>query len=95
MRISREREKRKLKITQAEYVEKVLKRSNMSDAKPVNVLLGSYFKLSKAQTLTSEDEKTLMSEMSYASAVGSLIYTMLCKRSNIAQAVGSCQQVYE
>ena len=29
------------------YVEKVLKRFNMSDAKPVNVPLGGHFKLSK------------------------------------------------
>jgi len=47
MRIS-ERKKRLLKISQAEYVEKVLKRFNMSDAKPVNVPLGGHFKLSKA-----------------------------------------------
>jgi len=34
------REKRLLKISQAEYVEKILKRFNMSDAKPVNDPLG-------------------------------------------------------
>ena len=37
-----------LKISQAEYVKKVLKKFNMSDAKPVNVPLESHFKLSKA-----------------------------------------------
>ena len=45
LRISRER-KRSLKISQVEYVE-VLKRFNMSDAKPVNIMLGGHFKLSK------------------------------------------------
>jgi len=60
----------------------------MADAKPVNVPLGGHFKLLEAQTLTIEDEKALMSEVSYASAVGSLMYTMVCTRSDIAQAVG-------
>jgi len=49
MRIIREK-KRLLKISQAEYVEKVLKRFNMLDAKPVNVPLGGHFKLSKAHS---------------------------------------------
>ena len=54
MRINRE--KRLLKISQAEYVE-VLKRFNMADAKSMNVSLGGHFKLSEAQTLMTEDEK--------------------------------------
>ena len=41
-----EREKMLLKISQAKYVEKVQKRFNMADAKPVNVPLGGHFKLS-------------------------------------------------
>ena len=40
MRINRE--KRLLKISQAKYVKKVLKRFNVSDSKPVNVLLGGH-----------------------------------------------------
>ena len=58
-----------LKLSQAEYIEKVLKRFNMEDANPVNIPLGGYFKLSKAQEPTSEDEKILMSNVPYASAV--------------------------
>jgi len=77
-----------LKLSQAKYVEKVLKMFNMSDAKHVNVLLESHFKLSKAQTLTTKDEKALMSKVSYASVVGSLMYARVCMRPDIAQAVG-------
>ena len=76
-----------LKISQAEYVEKVLKRFNISDAKPVNVPLRGHFKLSKAHDPTTEDEKALLLEVSYASAVGSLMYAMVCTRLDIAQAV--------
>jgi len=43
----------------------------MSYAKHVNVPLGSHFNLStKAQTPMTEDKKALMSEVSYASAMG-------------------------
>jgi len=56
----------------------------MSDAKPVNVLLEGHFKLSKAQLLTNEDEKAPMSEVPYTSAVGSLMYAMVCRRPDIA-----------
>jgi len=67
-------------------VKKVLKRFNMAYAKPVNVPLGGHFKLSEAQTPTTEDEKALMSEVPYASVVGSLMYVVT--RPDIAQAVG-------
>jgi len=60
----------------------------MSDAKPVNVPLGGHFKLSKALAPTTENEKALMSEVPYASAVGSLMYAMVCTGPNIAQAMG-------
>ena len=59
----------------------------MSDAKIVNVPLGGHFKLSKAHDPTTEDEKALMSEVPYASAVASLMYSMICTRPDIAQAV--------
>ena len=52
-----EREKRLLKISKAEYVEKVLKRFDIADAKPMNVPLRGHFKLSKEQALTMKNEK--------------------------------------
>ena len=76
-----------LKVSRAEYVKKMLKRFNMVDAKPVNILLEGHFKLSEAKTLTTEDEKALISKVPHASAVGSLTYVMVCTRPNIDQAV--------
>ena len=60
----------------------------MIDVKPVNVPLRGHFKLSKAQTPMTEDQKALMLEVPYASAVGSLIYVIVCTRPDITQAVG-------
>ena len=36
----------------------------------------------------TKDEKAVMSEVSYTSAVGSLKYSMICMRLDIAKAVG-------
>ena len=62
----------------------MLKRFNMSNAKLVNVLFDGHFKPSKAHAPTMEDEKALMSEVSYASTAGNLMYIMVCTRSDIA-----------
>ena len=84
MRISRDRKNRTLKLSQAEYVEKVLNRFNMHAAKPVSTPLASHFKLSKELS----PEKENMSKVPYASAVGSLMYAMVCTRPDIAYSVG-------
>ena len=53
---NQQREKRLLKVSQAEYMKKVLKKFNMTDAKPMNVPLEGYFKLLEVQILMTEDE---------------------------------------
>ena len=47
MRIIRDKANGTLKLSQSEYVKKVLSRFNMNEAKPVSKPLGSHFKLSK------------------------------------------------
>ena len=47
MRIIRDNANGTLKLSQLEYVKKVLSRFNMNEAKPVSTPLGSHFKLSK------------------------------------------------
>ena len=47
MRIIRDKANGTLKLSQSEYVKKVLSRFNMNEAKPVSTPLGSHFKLSK------------------------------------------------
>jgi len=50
--------------------------------------LGTHLKFSKRQSSQTEEEENHMSKVSYASAVGSLMYAMVCTRSDIAHAVG-------
>ncbi|RVW24726.1 Retrovirus-related Pol polyprotein from transposon TNT 1-94 [Vitis vinifera] len=69
----------KLWLSQESYIEKVLDKFNMGKAKPVSSPLGSHLKLSSKQSPSSEKEKEEMRKVPYASAVGSLMYAMVCR----------------
>ncbi|XP_037492286.1 uncharacterized protein LOC119369668 [Jatropha curcas] len=88
MKISRDRKKRKLWLSQEKYIEKVLSRFNMSNAKLVSTPLAGHFKLNLSQCPSSEKEKEEVKRIPYASTVGSLMYAMVCTRPDIAHAVG-------
>ncbi|KAK8921663.1 hypothetical protein KSP39_PZI019972 [Platanthera zijinensis] len=89
MKITRDRSAGQLWLSQSEYVEKVLKRFMMDKVKPVATPLAGHFRLSSSQSPSSEKEVEEMSQIPYASAVGSLMYAMVCTRPDIAHAVGS------
>ena len=59
----------------------------MVNAKPVSTLLASHFNLSVKQSPSTEAELKKMKKISYASAVGCLMYVMVCTRSDLAQAL--------
>ena len=87
MRIIKDKANGTLKLSQSKYVKKVLSRFNLNEAKLVSTPLGSHFKLSKEQSLKIEEEMDHMSKVPYASAIGSLMYAMVCTRPDIAHAV--------
>ncbi|XP_047978661.1 1,8-cineole synthase, chloroplastic-like [Salvia hispanica] len=60
----------------------------MDNSKPVSVPLGSHFKLSKKESPSTKEERAEMKKVPYASAIGSIMYAMVCTRPDIAQAVG-------
>ncbi|RVX07254.1 Retrovirus-related Pol polyprotein from transposon TNT 1-94 [Vitis vinifera] len=88
MRIIRDKANGTLKLSQSEYVKKFLSRFNMNEAKLVSTPLGSHFKLSKEQSAKIEEERDHMSKVPYASAIGSLMYAMVCTRPDITHAMG-------
>ena len=59
----------------------------MQNAKPVSTPLASHFGLSALHSPQSEVEEAAMSRVPYSSAVGSIMYAMVCTRPDIAQAV--------
>ena len=88
MRIIREKANGTLKLLQSEYVKKALSRFNMNEAKPVSTPLGSHFKLSKEQSPKTEEKRDHMSKVPYASAIGSLMYAMVCRAVHGSVRVG-------
>ena len=72
MEITRDRKYGLLFLSQHNYINKVLQRFNMHDSKPVSTLIAP----------SSEEDVEYMSKVPYSSAVGSLMYAMVCSRSD-------------
>ncbi|TNV97786.1 hypothetical protein C5H24_12695, partial [Xylella fastidiosa] len=67
MRISRDKAQGTLRLSQAEYIERVLERFNMQSAKAVGTPLGSHFKLSQGQSPKTDAEREYMAKVPYTS----------------------------
>ena len=88
MEILRDRKAIKLWLSQERYIEWMLEMFNMKNSKPVSTPLVDHFKLSKRLCPFTEKEKGEMSVIPYSSAVGSLMYAMVCTRLDISHAFG-------
>jgi hypothetical protein len=94
MEIKRDQAIMKLCLNQRKYVETILQRFNMQECNLVRVLNPLGVKLFVDQCSKIEEEENDMSHVPYASAVGSLMYAMVCTRVEIAHLVGVFEQVY-
>jgi len=79
--IERHRKSDKVSLTQKVYLQKVLQRFNINgDTKSVSAPLAPHFTLKATMYPTTIEEREYMTCVSYASAVGSLMYTIVCTR---------------
>ena len=60
----------------------------MENAKVVSTSLPGHLKLTKEMCPKTQEEEDKMSKVPYASALGSLMYAMVCIRPDIAHVVG-------
>ena len=88
MYIIRDRSKKQLWLSQVKYVTKVLQQFNMLEAKPVGSTLPENCKLSGKQSPKTKAEKEDMMKVPYASAIRSLMYSIVCTRPDIGYVVG-------
>lgn len=88
MRIVRDRGEKLIHLSQEKYIEKVLKRFHMDKSKVLSTPLAAHLRLSSQQSPKTYAEKEDMAKVPYASAVGSLMYAMVCTRPDLAYAVG-------
>ena len=77
MEITRDRQKGELYLSQRSYIKKVIDRFGIKDAKPVSTPMAHYFKLTSSQSQTTDEEEEFMAKVPYASAVGSVMYSMV------------------
>ena len=59
----------------------------MYDCKPIDTLVERNLSLSLDMCLKSPEEKEQMSKVPYSSAIGSLMYAMMCTCSDICYVV--------
>ncbi|KAH9769620.1 hypothetical protein KPL71_012083 [Citrus sinensis] len=88
MQIVRDRNSRTLFLTQALCVKRVLNKIDMSNAKHVSVPLSAHFRLLKFQEPEEDRDIEHMKTVPYSSTVGSIMYSMVCTRPDIAHGVG-------
>ncbi|KAL0345757.1 UNVERIFIED_CONTAM: Retrovirus-related Pol polyprotein from transposon TNT 1-94 [Sesamum radiatum] len=87
IKIYRDRSRRLLGLTQSSYIEKVLKRFKMEHSKRGLLPMRHGIKLSKKQSPKTDEELKRMSDIPYASAVGSIQYAVQCTRPDVAYAL--------
>ena len=87
IKIYRDRSRRIIGLSQSAYIDMVLKRFNMQDAKKGFLPMSHGISLSKTQSPTTPDERRRMDGIPYALAVGSIMYAMVCTRPDVSFAL--------
>ena len=87
IQIYRERSRRLIGLSQSTYLDKILKKFNTDQSKKGFLPLLQGVKLSSAQSPTTVEDREKMSVIPYASAIGSIMYAMLCTRPDVNLAI--------
>ena len=87
MDISRDRKKGNLYLKQTDYIRRVISRFRMQDSTTKSVPIGQHFKLSTDQVPKDDEEREEMKGIPYSNIIGSVMYSMICTRPDLAHAV--------
>ena len=87
IKIYRDRSKRLIALSQSTYIDKVLKRFRMENAKKGLLPMSHGTVLSKNQCPQTTDERANMTMIPYASTIGSIMYAMICTRPDVSYAL--------
>jgi hypothetical protein len=87
IKIYRDRSRKLIGLSQSTYIDKVLKRFSMQESKKGFLPMTHGTSLSKEQCPTTDQERQRMNKIPYASAIGSIMYAMLCTRPNFSYAL--------
>ncbi|KAM2728531.1 hypothetical protein EV1_000013 [Malus domestica] len=87
IKLYRDRSRKLIGLSQSMYIDKVLSRFEMEQSKKGFLPVRHGNHLSKSMEPKTPEEIVHMSRIPYASAIGSLMYAMICTRPDIAYAV--------
>ncbi|KAJ9545210.1 hypothetical protein OSB04_024917 [Centaurea solstitialis] len=87
IKIYRNRARRLIGLSQSTYIDKILKRFRMDESKKGFIPMQHGIVLSKAQCPVSSEDQDKMKSIPYASAIGSIMYAMLCTRPDVAYSI--------
>lgn len=73
----------------------ILKRFNMQNSKKGFLLMQHVIKFSKTQCPSSSDEYDWMSQASYASPIGSIMYVVTCTWIDVSYALSMVSHFYD
>ena len=88
IKIFRDRSKRMLSLSQSQYIDFILKRFNMEASSRGYLPASHGICLSKKMYPKTLEERKRMNEIPYASAMGSIMYAILCSRLDVAYTLG-------
>ncbi|KAJ9546970.1 hypothetical protein OSB04_019513 [Centaurea solstitialis] len=84
IKIYRNRSRRLIGLSKGTYIDKILKRFRMDESKKGFIPIQHGIVLSKAQCPVTSEDQDKMKSVPYASAIGSIMYAMLCTRPDVA-----------
>src|SRR6266536_705368 len=87
IKIYRDRLRCLIGLSQSTYLDKVLKKFKMDRSNKGSLPVLQGVKLSKTQSPTTAEDRERMKVISYASAIGSIKYAMLCTRLVVCLAM--------
>ncbi|KAK8660947.1 hypothetical protein V6N13_051852 [Hibiscus sabdariffa] len=87
VKIYRDRSRRLLGLSQSTYIDKVLKRFSMEESKRGFLPMRHGISLLKEMCPSTPQERERMSQIPYASAIGSIMYAMICTRPDLSYAL--------
>ncbi|GAU49783.1 hypothetical protein TSUD_369070 [Trifolium subterraneum] len=89
IRIYRDRSQKLLGLSQSKYIDKVLRRFSMHESKKGFIPMQHGLCLSKTQSPLTKEERDRMNKIPYASAIGFIMYAMLCTRPDVSYALSA------
>ena len=92
IRVKRDRTSKTISLSQAAYIDSIVKRFNLSSASPLKTPIDTNAQLSKDQCPSTTRQKEDMENVPYREAIGSLMYAAIGTRPDITYAVTALSQ---